>query len=63
MDYISSVGDRVNSGGGLASEREDIQVVEMSFSELWSAHESGEIVDAKTLVALMWLKDKLQNAG
>lgn len=61
--YYVEVGDadRMNSGGGLASEREDIQVVEMSPEELWSANESGEIVDAKTIVALMWLRDRLQN--
>lgn len=54
--------DRVSRGGGLASEDEDIQLVEFSLPEVWQALESGAIVDAKTIVALMWLRNRLESA-
>lgn len=50
--------DRVSSGGGADTEHEDIQVVEFSLSDLWKALDSGKIMDAKTLVALLWFKNK-----
>ncbi|GHO46198.1 NUDIX domain-containing protein [Ktedonospora formicarum] len=51
-----SVADRINNGGGLASEHEDIEQVELSLPELWQTIERGEIMDAKTLIALQWLR-------
>jgi len=54
--------DRVSRGGGLASEDEDIQLVEFSLPEAWQALESGAIVDAKTIVALMWLRNRFESA-
>ena len=42
--------DRCEPGGGLADENEDIEVVEI-------AVDRGEIVDAKTLIALMWFRN------
>ena len=50
---VSNAG-RVSAGGGLASE--DIQVVELALSELWEMLETGAIRDAKTLIAVQWLK-------
>jgi nudix-type nucleoside diphosphatase (YffH/AdpP family) len=50
-------GDRVSSGGGLASEDENITVVEMLISEFWASLERLEISDLKTLtlaLALRW---------
>src|SRR2546421_6642335 len=49
MLYYLEVGnaDRTSSGGGLASEDEDIQLVELSLPELWMALDTGELVDAK----------------
>ena len=44
--------DRVADGGGLDAG-EDIEVVEMTESEVWRAVDEGEIVDAKTLVGLL----------
>jgi nudix-type nucleoside diphosphatase (YffH/AdpP family) len=52
--------DKVSSGGGLASEGEDIQIVELSLPELWTALDSGELVDAKTIIAAMWLRRRLE---
>jgi nudix-type nucleoside diphosphatase (YffH/AdpP family) len=50
--------DRVSAGGGLASEHEDIELVEVSFDRLWEALERGEIRDAKTLIAVQWLRQR-----
>lgn len=50
--------DRVGAGGGVETEHEDIQVLEFSLPELWSMLESGKIVDAKTLIAVQWLREK-----
>ncbi|MBA2391295.1 MAG: NUDIX domain-containing protein [Ktedonobacteraceae bacterium] len=51
--------DRVSKGGGLASENEDIKIEEWSPSDLWHALESGEINDAKTIIAIQWLQRKM----
>src|SRR2546421_5352185 len=60
--YYAEVGnaDRVSKGGGVASEDEDIEVVELSLPEAWKALALGEIIDAKTIIALMWLRNKLE---
>lgn len=50
--------DRIASGGGLAAEGEDIQLVELTRAEAFAAIASGEIMDAKTIIGLMWLKEK-----
>jgi nudix-type nucleoside diphosphatase (YffH/AdpP family) len=54
--------DRTASGGGLPSEGEDVRLVELTIPEAWAALSSGEIADAKTLIALMWLKRYLSEA-
>lgn len=46
--------DRVNDGGGLAEEHEDIEVLEMSLDAAVGMIESGEIIDAKTIIMLQW---------
>lgn len=51
--------DKIAGGGGLETENEDIQTITFSFPELWAALESGQIVDAKTLVGILWLKNRL----
>ncbi|MGD2085435.1 MAG: NUDIX hydrolase [Candidatus Aminicenantes bacterium] len=50
--------DRVSYGGGAETEHEDIQIVEFSLPDLWEALDSGKIMDAKTLVALFWFKNR-----
>lgn len=47
---------KITSGGGLASENEDIQLLEFSLPELWQALDAGQIVDAKTIIGLLWLR-------
>ncbi|MEE9319714.1 MAG: NUDIX domain-containing protein [Granulosicoccus sp.] len=43
---------RIGTGGGLADEGEDIEVLEMPFDEALSAIADGRIQDAKTIVLL-----------
>jgi nudix-type nucleoside diphosphatase (YffH/AdpP family) len=52
--------DRVGPGGGLASEEEDILMLEYTLPEVWELLDRGEINDAKTLIALMWLRNRLE---
>ena len=44
--------DRVQAGGGIADEGEDIEVIEMPLAEALAAITSGKIQDAKTLMLL-----------
>ena len=52
----------VAAGGGLAEESEEIEVVEIAFAEAFAMLESGDIFDGKTLIGLLWLKDRLRSA-
>nr|WP_282136202.1 NUDIX domain-containing protein [Seonamhaeicola maritimus] len=45
---------KVNEGGGLASEYEDIEVLEMAFEKAVSMLNNGEIVDTRTIVLLQY---------
>jgi len=47
--------DRLNAGGGLPSEGEDIQVESLSFQESMMMIARGEVSDAKTIIALQHL--------
>lgn len=47
--------DRTSEGGGIAEEREDIRVLSLSFEDALGMVESGEIQDAKTIIALQYL--------
>ena len=53
--------DRVSSGGGLASEAEDIELVEIALADIPQKLDSNSIPDAKTILALMWLMNKKEN--
>lgn len=46
---------RISGGGGLKSEGEDIQTVELSLDELENLLASQSVQDAKTIVAMQWL--------
>src|SRR2546421_7776323 len=63
--YFAEVGnaDRVSAGGGRAAEHEDIEQVELTLPELWTALQHGDIVDAKTLIAVQWLRGRLEEKG
>ncbi len=47
-------GDRVNAGGGLEEEGEDIEVIETTLAAALAMVEAGEIVDAKTITLLYY---------
>jgi len=49
-DYTEQ--DRVDGGGGLAHEDEDIEVIEMPLAESFAMIASGGIMDAKTIILL-----------
>ena len=50
---------RQGSGGGLPQEGEDIDVIEMDFDDALARIETGEIVDAKTVLLLLHLERKV----
>ncbi|MDE2184340.1 MAG: NUDIX hydrolase [Alphaproteobacteria bacterium] len=50
----------VAAGGGLAHEDEDIEVVEWPFDEAFRRLDAGEFVDAKTIIALSALRERLR---
>jgi hypothetical protein len=45
---------KVSAGGGLASEHEDIEVLEIPFEKAVGMLENGEIVDTRTIVLLQY---------
>jgi nudix-type nucleoside diphosphatase (YffH/AdpP family) len=49
-----SPGSRVDDGGGVASEGEDIEVIEVPFAAALAMIRSGEVADAKTIMLLQW---------
>jgi nudix-type nucleoside diphosphatase (YffH/AdpP family) len=51
--------DRIGSGGGHAHEGEDIEVVEMPFDHLRAMMKDGGIIDAKTVMLIMFLEREL----
>jgi len=46
--------DRINEGGGLADEHEDIEVLEFPLDKAVTMIADGEIIDAKTIMLLQW---------
>lgn len=52
--------DPVQKGGGVAAEHEDIEVIELPFDEAFALLDHGEIADAKTIIALLWLRERLR---
>jgi hypothetical protein len=51
-----SPADKVSDGGGLKEEGEDIEVVETSLKKAAAMIAAGEIVDAKTVVLIQYLR-------
>ncbi|MCX2451853.1 GDP-mannose pyrophosphatase NudK [Pedobacter sp. PLR] len=47
---------KVNEGGGLEHEEENIEVLEMDIEEAMKMMESGEIKDAKTIMLLQYVR-------
>jgi len=50
---------RVGSGGGLAGEGEDIEVLELPFQEALAMVDDGRIADAKTIILLQYAALKI----
>ena len=50
---------RCDGGGGNPEEGEDIEVVELDFDDALALVETGDIVDAKTVLLLMYLERKV----
>lgn len=48
--------DKIGEGGGLASEQEDITVMEVDFNKAFNMIGSGQIKDAKTIMLLQYAK-------
>jgi nudix-type nucleoside diphosphatase (YffH/AdpP family) len=46
--------DRVHDGGGLASDGEDIELLELTLPAALDLVAAGEIVDGKTIMLLQW---------
>jgi nudix-type nucleoside diphosphatase (YffH/AdpP family) len=51
-----SADERRSPGGGCASEGEDIEILEPTLDEALAMIESGEIIDAKTIILLQYAK-------
>ncbi len=49
---------KVNNGGGLDAEQENIEVLEYTFDQAYAMIQSGEITDAKTILLLQHAKIK-----
>lgn len=47
---------KVNEGGGVAHEQENIEVLEMGFDQAMNMVNTGEIKDAKTIMLLQYVK-------
>jgi nudix-type nucleoside diphosphatase (YffH/AdpP family) len=56
---VVTEGTRRTAGGGVASEHEDIHILEWPIEAFLAKVGAGEIQDAKTLIAGYWLKDNL----
>ena len=58
--YVAPYSDamKVNEGGGVAGEHEEIEVLEMSFSKALKMMQSGDIRDAKTIMLLQYAQMK-----
>lgn len=47
--------NRLNQGGGLKEEGEDVEVLEMKFDDALAAIRNGDIIDGKTIMLLQYL--------
>jgi hypothetical protein len=47
---------KINEGGGLEHEQEDIEVLELNFEDAYNMISSGDIKDAKTIMLLQYAK-------
>ena len=57
--FVAEYAARPGKGGGLEDEGEDIEVLELPFTQAYAMIASGEIVDAKTIMLLLWARVNL----
>ncbi|MCI0696275.1 NUDIX hydrolase [candidate division KSB1 bacterium] len=57
--FYAEVAGRENAGGGLASEHEDIRVMELPVTKVYAMLEKGKIEDAKTVIGLMLARERV----
>ena len=50
---------RIGAGGGHAHEGEDIEILELPFAEVRKMMKDGLIIDAKTVMLIMFLEREL----
>lgn len=50
--------DKIAKGGGLFSEGEDVRLVRFPLQDVKRLLSANEIVDAKTIIGLMWLQQR-----
>jgi GDP-mannose pyrophosphatase NudK len=53
-EYVPSM--KISAGGGVETEEENIDVLELDFDKAIGMLESGEIKDAKTIILLQYIK-------
>ena len=56
---VSGENAKYKGTGGLISEGEDIKAEELSLEEALGKVRSGEIMDAKTIIGIYWLENRL----
>jgi GDP-mannose pyrophosphatase NudK len=54
-----SPADKVSEGGGLPEEGEDIEVIETTLKEAAAMIAAGEIIDAKTVILVQYLRERV----
>jgi ADP-ribose pyrophosphatase len=57
--FYAEVAARKNAGGGVASEHEDIRVLELPVAKVYAMLEKGKIEDAKTVIGLMYARKRV----
>jgi ADP-ribose pyrophosphatase len=57
--FYAEVAGRENAGGGLASEHEDIHVIELPVAKVYAMLEKGKIEDAKTVIGLLYARERV----
>jgi nudix-type nucleoside diphosphatase (YffH/AdpP family) len=55
-----SPADKVSEGGGLADEGEDIEVLETDLEQAAAMVAAGEIIGAKTVLLIQFLRDRIR---
>jgi ADP-ribose pyrophosphatase len=54
-----NAGSEALAGGGVASEHEDIRVLELPVAKVYAMLEKGKIEDAKTVIGLLYARERV----